>query len=229
MRDQAPAVDRPEAESLSHELRTALTSIQGHLELVLDGDLGQLDAQAREVLSRAHRSSGQLSAIVERLEEAMAVPRSARPTSRHDVVLLDEVIAEVTERIRRTSHTRIPEVRVEDGVRPAPVLGDHRQLVAVFFHLIHSATRGPCRRRDVRVSLRRVTDELVVTVNDDAPSRRWGVAPRPDTEPELPGGLGLVVVRSVLASYGGTVSLTPLRGGRVRVDIRLPSVASAAP
>lgn len=215
-----------DAESLSHELRSALTSIQGHLELVLDGDLGQVDQAAREVLTRVHRSSGQLGAIVERFEAAHVVPPSLRPAPRCDAVVIDEVIDEVVTRIGRVGSSCSIELEVEESAQRLHVIGDRRQLTAILFHLVHGAIGSGSRRQHVTLSVRRAADEVVITVNDEASSRRWpSILARSDAEPDLPGGLGLVVVRSVLAAHGGTLSVAPARGGRVRVTISLPVAA----
>ena len=216
------------AASLSHDLRTVLASIQGPLEMVLDGDIGEVDHEARELLTRVHRSSVQLSGIVSRFEDASATPaRVTRPT-RRDIVLVDEIVAEVTRRVARTRPDRSPDLQLDEQSETFTVHGDRHQLAAVFSHIIHCATRCAGPRQRVRVSVRRERAEIVVTVNEPQERFLRLFSRAGDVEHDLHLGLGLVVVRSVLTAHAGTMSLSPARGGQVRVVVRLPAASTAA-
>jgi signal transduction histidine kinase len=50
--------------SVSHELRTPLTSIKGYLELVLDGEAGELNEEQRGYLDTVNRNSERLLGLV---------------------------------------------------------------------------------------------------------------------------------------------------------------------
>ena len=65
--ERLQALDRMKDEfvaSVSHELRTPLTSIQGYLELVLDGEAGDLNEEQRGHLATVSRNSDRLLRLV---------------------------------------------------------------------------------------------------------------------------------------------------------------------
>src|SRR4029079_13668700 len=49
---------------VSHELRTPLTSIRGYLDLVLQGEAGEINAEQRRFLEAVERNSGRLQRLV---------------------------------------------------------------------------------------------------------------------------------------------------------------------
>src|SRR4029079_351447 len=49
---------------VSHELRTPLTSIRGYLDLVLDGEAGEINPEQRRFLEAVERNSGRLLRLV---------------------------------------------------------------------------------------------------------------------------------------------------------------------
>jgi signal transduction histidine kinase len=58
------AMKREFVSAVSHELRTPLTSIRGALEMLADGDAGELPAAAQPVVEMATRGSERLSRLV---------------------------------------------------------------------------------------------------------------------------------------------------------------------
>jgi signal transduction histidine kinase len=51
--------------AVSHELRTPLTAIRGSLEMLADGDVGELPGSARPIVEMATRGSERLSRLVD--------------------------------------------------------------------------------------------------------------------------------------------------------------------
>ena len=62
---------------VSHELRTPLTSIVGFISLILDGKTGKINQKQYESLSRAHRQSKRLAALINDLLDISRI--EARP------------------------------------------------------------------------------------------------------------------------------------------------------
>ncbi|WP_460814757.1 sensor histidine kinase [Nocardioides korecus] len=85
--------------AVSHELRTPLTAIRGSLELLVDGDAGELPEAARPVVAMAARGSLRLSRLVDDiidLERLQSGTFGVRP-QRHD---LERLVAEAVEPLR---------------------------------------------------------------------------------------------------------------------------------
>jgi len=207
----------------SHELRSPLTSARTQVEVALR-HLGCADAEAvlRGVLAehdRLDRLTDDLLRLA-RLEEG-----APRATAQVD---LEEIVARET--------ARLAGVAVDDRhVLAGRVTGDHQQLASVVRNLLDNAARHA--RQRVAVSLGRDGDRVHLLVDDDGPGvphadrdrifERFARLDQARDRTRGGNGLGLAIVRSVVASHGGTVNVedAPLGGARFRVD--LPAIADA--
>ena len=76
---------------VSHELRTPLTSIKGYVDLVLDGDTGEINHLQREFLSTVQRNTLRLVAMINDMldisrMESGAIELDVRPLSLPEVI-----------------------------------------------------------------------------------------------------------------------------------------------
>ena len=84
-------------------------------------------------------------------------------------------------------------------------------------HAFPDPADGSAVEGRVRVSLRRVGDELEVVVADD------GVGLPPDFDLEASSGLGLSIVHTLVASeLGGSLALRDEEGTRAEVRVPIP-------
>ena len=81
--------------TVSHELRTPLTSIRGYIEMLMDGDAGELDAEQQQMLSVVERNADRLLALIEdlltlsRIESGTLSLVSLDITAEQDTLLID--------------------------------------------------------------------------------------------------------------------------------------------
>jgi signal transduction histidine kinase len=205
----------------SHELRSPITTMRADLEVALRAP-ERLDwpALARRMLAENERLSLLVDDLLElaRLDEG----RPARP--RVDVDLDDLVHDEAT---RASSRVHVDVA----GVSAGRVQGDLRQLGQVVRNLVDNAARHAVSRVAVSV----VTDatEVVVRVDDDGPGipevdreRVFERFARLDEGRAREGGgagLGLALVRRVVAAHGGAVTVGDAPLGGARFEVRLPT------
>lgn len=225
--------------SVSHDLRTPLTSILGYAEAIGDGAVEDTHAAAAVITSEARR----LERLVGDLLEL------ARLDSRQ--FSLDPVEVNVAELVRSTAEgMRIPveeaglvlTVPIEDDGTARCVV-DPDRLSQVVANLLENA----CKYASTKIQVWAGTwaSEVVVVVDDDGP----GIAPHeqarvferffqgrngPATR-QAGTGLGLAIVAELVAAMGGTVQVVSptATGGGTRMEVRLPgahgSVRNRAP
>jgi len=206
--------------SVSHDLRTPLTSIRGYAEGIEDGTV-----EPREGAAVVAREAGRLERLVGDLL-ALARLRQGVLEVHGEPVDLAAVGREAEERLRPRAREAGVEVRVEGG--PAPATADHGRALQVVTNLLDNAIR--VSPEGGTVTLAAAPGEL--RVSDDGPGipaaelshaferfhlRSRGAHASPDGA-----GLGLAIVRELTAAMGGSVAVENRAAGGAQFTVRLP-------
>ena len=207
-------VDRTEyvssfAAHVSHELKSPVTAIRGSAELLRDAEMSV--EERRKFLDHIIADSDRLAALLERLREL----------ARAD---LDAVSGTATLRLLMAEPHRMPVVSFS-GEIDAPFTLGPEAAKAVFSQLIGNATEHGAT--EVAVTARRQDAMLRIRVADNgagiSPGNRDRIfEPFFTTRREAGGtGMGLQIVRAMLAAHGGTIDLVPSEAGAA-FEIRVP-------
>lgn len=215
----------------SHELRTPLTSIRGYAELFRRGA-----SERPEDLAKAMRAIEDEAARMGGLvEDLLLVARldDGRPLEREPVALDD--LAEAAVDAARVVEPARP-LSFEFAERPLLVLGDRGSLRQALDNLLVNVREHTPAGTPAFLSVSAAGDQVFLTVEDTGPgvpeSERERIFDRffrPDTpDGREPGGagLGLAIVRSIVAAHGGEVSVRPARPHGSIFEIRLPRVTA---
>jgi PAS domain S-box-containing protein len=221
---------------VSHELRTPLTAILGWSWLLRSGQLAEEERQnALDIILRNMQSQRQ---IVEDLIDVSSLSRGQFNLTRKTFEL-SAVLESVCESLGQLAQSRGMRL-VRDLQGPAGVVGDSGRLQQVFWNLLHNAMKFTPDAGEVRMSLRREEDQVVVEVQD----RGQGIPPdflphvfEPFRQGEDPLirehrglGLGLAIVKRLVELHGGTVSAASAGAGRgATFTVRLPAAAWPPP
>jgi signal transduction histidine kinase len=216
------------AADVAHELRTPLAALQAGLEELRDG----LVEPDPELLGALHAQSVRLGRVVDDLA-ALSAAETAALSLHRAVIDLGELVedAVVAARASMEAAGLVVTTVVPHGVM---VDGDPDRLHQAVGNLLSNATRY-CRPGDtVAITVAATPDEAIVTVSDSGP----GIAPddldrvfhrlwRGSADRDGAGtGIGLAVVRELVAAHGGTVSATSDGSSGATFTIRLPRLAS---
>ena len=210
------------AADVAHELRTPLAVLQGRLETIQDGlavpDPDEVDALHAETL--------RLSRLVADLEALASADAAAFTLAPEQVDLADLVTAAAAEHAE-SLHDR--DVTVEVTTEPVSALVDPTRLRQVLGNLMTNAAKFTPDGGWIAVRLRLEGDAAVVEVADDGPgvpeAERGRVFDRFYRAPEARAsgtGIGLTIVRDLVAAHGGTVGIGAEPGAGARVTVRLP-------
>lgn len=217
----------------SHELRTPLASLLGFIE-TLQGPARD-DARARErFLAVMREQAARMSRLIDDLLSLSRVERNLhiRPTGAVD---LRALLAHIAETLAPLAASR--EARITLDLEPVTVCGDRDDLARMIENLIENALKyglpddGPGR---VDVSLKREGRDAALVVRD------YGRGVAPEHLPRLterfyradPGasraqggtGLGLALVKHVVARHGGRMNITSQVGQGMAFRVAIPVV-----
>lgn len=205
------------AGGVGHELNNIATVLHSVL-----GELEQVGAQTE--------LTADLGAATQHLQElARAVHRIARPVQAEQQVDVREVVRDVLWMTRITGKTKY--LTVDFAAPPAAIVARlvPVQLQQVLLNLVTNAADALARSSNGRIELTVACEQglVLLSVSDNGPgltpaAREHLFEPLYTTkQPGLGTGLGLALVRQLVASWGGSVELTSDARG-TRVDVNFP-------
>lgn len=213
----------------SHELMTPLATIRAEAEIALQSPrspeqhAGVLRSIVEEV-DRLTRLAGRLLILA----RADAGTTAAAP----EQVCLDEVLREAVTRVQIQARRCEVEVRLAES-SPTVVVADPDQLRQVFDNLLDNGVKFNRLGGTVTARVRREQDQAVVEFVDDGIGIRPEVLPhifdrfvRGDASRSRNGGgagLGLSIVRTLIASMGGRIEAESRFGKGTTFRITLPA------
>lgn len=210
--------------TISHELKTPLTAIMGHAELISDlhPDVGSIDAISRNA-QRLNRLVGNL------LEYSRVQGR--RESVRRAVDLGDLAGASV-DLLRIKADQNEIDMTLEAPAEPVVVFGDPDELARVIDNLVDNALKYSTAGGHVGVTVSVGGDEVAVQVCDsgmgisDFDRTQLFSAFHRSTNPDalsVPGtGLGLAISRRIATSHGGRIDVESEMGKGSTFRLVLP-------
>jgi len=229
--------------SVSHDLRTPLTSIRGYAEAISDGTAPDAPAAARVIGTEAQR----LARLVGDLLDLARLDAHSFHLS-FVTVPVAEVVTETAEGFRPAAEATSVTLSVSDHTAGAPARVDPDRLAQAVANLVENALRYATTRLWVDTAVA-ADGATRITVVDDGPGidpthlphvfERLYAADRRPTRGPTPGGLGgssglgLAIVRELVAAMGGRVAaespaLDDGTGARLVIDLP-PVTAEAQP
>ncbi|GAB4434496.1 MAG: hypothetical protein Kow0031_16240 [Anaerolineae bacterium] len=123
----------------SHELRTPLIAIQGYVDLLREGNIGNPDEQ-RKMLDTVSRNTHRLARIVTELLDISKIEEN-KLVLRQEPVDIGQIIAEVAEEQRPSLEKRSHTLAINVQPDMPPVFGDHDRLAQVIINLLGNAIK----------------------------------------------------------------------------------------
>jgi PAS domain S-box-containing protein len=234
--EELQALDRIKDEfvaTASHELRTPLTSILGQLEILADGDFGDLTPEETKSVAIMERNGRRLLGLIEDLLTLARIDSSGvqlRPAR----VDLRTMMDEVENALPGPTDARPTVV----GFRIAPGLGsavvDHAQLERALLNLLTNAVKFTPAGGSVTCTVERdEQDNIVFTVTDtgigipkqeqDRLFTRFFRSSLATSRAIQGSGLGLVIAKTIVEAHGGTLHLKSAEGEGTVVTVSIPA------
>ena len=223
--------------SVSHELRTPLTSVMGYLEMLRDREAGPLTQEQDRMLDIVERNTERLLALIEDLL-ALARIESGRFKVVPAPLELPPLVDAAIDAIRPELAKRQLKLLIDVPPGLPLVLGDGRQLERVLLNLLSNAVKFTPPGGQIRVTLAPRVRSVVLEVADtglgipvEEQDKLFTRFFRSSTSQlhSVPGtGLGLMIVKAVVDSHGGTIDVRSAAGFGTAVTVTLPAVPASA-
>jgi len=225
---------------LAHELRNPLAPITTAAQLL---KMGTLDAKGiRNASDIIARQAEHMTDLVNDLLDVSRVTRGLVTLDKEELDV-NAVVAGALEQVRPLIESKRHSLTMQLSGEPVHVLGDRTRLVQVLSNILNNAAKYTPPGGEIVLRVTALEDRVVVTVRDN------GIGIEPDVLPYIfelftqaertpdrsQGGLGigLALVKSLIALHGGTVdarSEAPGKGSEFEICLpRMDTGETAAP
>ncbi len=219
--------------TVSHELKTPLTSLRLALYLLLEPNLGPITAEQRELLETARDGADRLLRIINDLLDLSRLESGISELNRTEVEvegLLNEMGAEIRPILQEAEQRLV----IEKAPELASVAVDRDRLRHVFINLLGNASKYSPPHSTITLYAVPADSEFIrFGVRDQGP----GIPPESvgrvfDRFYRVPGqtrakgaGLGLTISREIVVAHGGSIACSSEPGKGSDFYFNLPQKA----
>ena len=219
--------------TVSHELKTPLTTIKGFISVILSGEVGPLNEQQSHFLGIADQSVNRLSSLISNLLDLSRLNGKVEMEMQN--VDMSEVVRNSVSMMMLKAREHGVELRYGAPKPLPPVQADTRWITQVVDNLIINAIKYSGKGAAVSVSSVDKGEAVVICVEDTGP----GIPPEEQKlvfdkfyrgkagASQVSGtGLGLAISKSVVEKHGGKIWLESKPSSGCRFCFALPVAKS---
>ena len=221
-----------------HDLKSPLTSVLATLELLGDGDFGELSGDQKRAVSEAEGKAEDLLTLIDDILEVARIEEAAVTLTRSAIApkaLLSELFYEWQHRFQQEGTDAAIDVDDETPV----FFADKPLIKRVFSNLIQNAVSHSSRPISLTMSAKKSADSVLFTFSDDGPGippeyhelifRKFGqVSHGPITPRVRSSGIGLTFCKLVVDLHGGMIWVRSREGEGSMFHVQLPISVQAA-
>lgn len=199
---------------MSHELKTPLANIREGTELLMDGAVGELDSNQREVTAILRENGIKLQRLIENLLSFSAWQTNSVGLETSEF-RLRPLVKQVLENQQLTLLSQ--RVRLDVKIEDVTLVADRGKFRLILENLLSNAIKYSPKGGSIHICARTSGEQLVLDVADSGP----GIAPEerahifdafytartPKGSSVKGTGIGLSVVLEFVSAHGGTIQL----------------------
>ncbi|HEV3110679.1 MAG TPA: ATP-binding protein [Candidatus Binataceae bacterium] len=229
LRDQEKAHSHLIA-TLSHELKTPLTSLRIAAELLEETVADGLPPRAREIFATLQEDVVRMQTIADDLLDASR-SSAARIGVERRPILLDEMVRDISRPLQIQAHEKGIALELKLPAQPLPIWGDPIKLPWVITNLVGNALRYTPAGGRITIELSQ-EDSVVRAVVSDTGSGIEGRALERIFEPYAQGvessgrtgsaGLGLYITKEIVQAHNGRIFVDSGVGSGTTFTVEIP-------
>lgn len=212
---------------LGHDLRTPLTTMTMASTMLLERD--DLPEEAHRFVVMMERAARRMTEMIGTLLDFTRVRVSGQPLPiSRDHCNLGMVAREIVDELRTASPDRVIDLDVRAS---AELHCDAPRVAQALSNVVANAVSYGDRTRPIRITIDGDEEEIVIRVHNEGPPIPAWLLPvlfepfargQPDTISPHGLGLGLFVVKEIIASHGGTVEVDSTMEAGTTFTMRIP-------
>ena len=222
----------------AHQLRTPLSGVKWVLKLLLDGDLGAISTEQKEMLKRGFDTNEKMIQLVNDLLNVSRIENGkfGYAFEKNDFSKLLKTLVENSELAARA---RGIEILVEDRAQVGEFMFDDEKLLIAFQNIVDNAVKYTLPGGRVFISVEKQGDYVQVKIKDTGVGipkselhKLFSKFFRATNVIHLQtdgSGLGLFIVKSIILRHGGQVWVDSVEGKGTTFTVIVPIVNNLVP
>lgn len=216
--------------TVSHELRTPLSIQKEGLSLILDGSLGRINQQQKEVLTVALRNIGRLTRMITSLLNISKI-EAGKIELKKEMVNLQNLARGVVLEFKEKAEEKKIQWKLQFSEDSTQVYADPDKITQVFSNLIDNALKFT-QHGSIEISIRVLNDEVECGVQDSGIGiaaenlskvfEKFQQFSRVSGPGEKGLGLGLSICKGLIELHGGRIWVQSHPGRGTKVTFVLP-------
>jgi PAS domain S-box-containing protein len=219
--------------TVSHDLRSPLTSVIGYTELVERA--GPLNDMQRDFLSRIQDSVQQITGLINDLLDIGSI--EAGFDTRREFVQLEGILRYTLDILQGQVKSKHLLVKTDIGSSLPSLRANPIRLRQVMDNVVGNAIKYSQDNGEIEISIRAEGDQMILRVTDNGPGIPVADQPRifdkfyrgSNVDSEVEGsGLGLAIVKTIVESHQGRIWVESMEGKGSSFFIVLPILSEPA-
>lgn len=221
--------------TLSHEMRTPLTSIKGAVDLVASGRLGELPTGAVTTLNVARRNVDRLLRLTNDILDLEKMDAGKMQVDLQSVVvaeLVHEAAQEISGYAREFDVTILVDVRAEHN----HIMADRARLLQVMANLLSNAIKYSKPHSQVIVLVEEKNEDISISVVDSGPGipdhmrddlfEPYHQGPQVQSKVAST-GLGLSIAKRIVEAHNGSIGVISEEGEGASFYFSIPKLSAS--
>lgn len=201
---------------VSHELKAPIGAIQGYLNLILDGVIGDDKEKERDILQKTRDKT---ESLIELINDLLDLSRTERKLTEREMRMVDivDIIVENVEFYRNEANEKNITLIIRDDRDIPLVRGNAEELSRAFANLIGNAIKYTMQGGQVEIEIKKTKAHVVVAVKDNGIGMSEEDVSRIFTEffrgknavaKKISGtGLGLAIANRIVEDHNGYIEV----------------------
>jgi signal transduction histidine kinase/HAMP domain-containing protein len=216
--------------TVSHELKTPLTSVQMAIHLLLEEVVGPLNPKQVELLLAARQDADRILTMINDLLDLTRIEQG-RVKLEFQPQPVSELVQSALDRVQSRAEDAGITIKTQLAADVPDVLVDHDRIEHVFDNLIVNAIQHTGRGGTIRIDAAAAGNNVRFAVQDSGEGIPSADLPRvferfyriPTSQHRGGAGLGLAIVREIILAHGGEIEVQSDLGKGTRFAFTLPA------
>ncbi len=216
--------------TVSHELKTPLTSLRLAIHVLLNEKLGPLSPQQMEILATARQDSDRLYRVIEDLLDISRI-ESGSAEIQLEPVNVEDLVLQMAEKVRSAFLDKKIALHLDVAPEVPRVLIDPTRFQLVFDNLLNNALKYTPSGGEVSIAARLENGMVRFAVEDSG----IGIAPeylprifekffRVPGQDHIGSGLGLTIAKEIVEAHHGIITVVSQPGKGTKFTFTVQSV-----
>ncbi|MGB0718983.1 MAG: ATP-binding protein [Bdellovibrionales bacterium] len=227
--------------NVSYQLRTPLNAIMGFNEILDQEFFGTLNTRQKEYTKDIQDASNRLLELINDILDLSTLEAGYMTLQREDVKIYD-LMTSIRDLVSDWARSKKIEVQMACTKNIGKISADEKRLKQAVINVIRNAINFTPDGGEIKLSAKRGKDGLEITIKDNgvgipeedririfAPFERAQSGKHDNRLARSGAGLGLSLVKNIIALHGGTVELDSEPGKGTTARIFIPHVAIETP